>query len=418
MKNLKRFFVCLIIIVLPIGSSIPAHSADILKVSKIKIGCFLDLTGTLAQIGAYGKHGFDMALDQIKKEYPNVANKIEFIVEDTKSVPSEARSCTEKLVYKDNVFALVGGYASATVYAGLVPLKTVKEPPISIISGGTIERIEQEFGQYKWFFHIFTWMYTYQRNIRDFLLSMKEPPKTIFVAYEDTDFGTGHARFIRKYFPEKGFNIVGMEAFKMGATDFTPLLTKVKTYNPDVFYFIGYGGDVIQITKQSQEVNLNPKMFLNLVAIMAPSYIDAVGEDAQYFVGNQTWEASATFPASKRYPDGLPSTEEFIKRYYQRYKGNPEAYTIMTYVSLYILAAAINEVGLDRDKIIDYLEKIDTMTPMGPFKFKESELGCIHQALHDMIVLQYQNGKPVWIYPGRMDRLVYPSPPWGKKWKK
>lgn len=418
MKYSRTNFIHLLVVLLILSLSTAVYGKDVSQIQEIKIGAILPLTGSMAQIGAYGKHGFEMALDQIRKEYPAIGKKINFILEDNKSVPSESRSCSEKLVNKDKVFALTGDYASSTCYAALVPLKTVSEPPITILSGGTVDRIEKEFGQNKWFFHIHTWTYTYQKCIRNFLLEMKEPPKTIFLAYEDTDFGTTHARYAKEYLSIKGMRLIGMESFKTGAIDFTPLLTKAKMQNPDVFYWIGYGGDAIQITKQSKETNFNPKMFLNLVTVLYPSYATAVGEDAQYFVGNTMWEASANYPASSKYPDGLPSTQEFIRRYQEKYKGIPDAFTIMTYLSLYQLAVAINEVGLDREGVIDYLEKLDTMSPMGPFKYRQSDLGGIHQAFHDMVVLQHQNGKPVLIYPGNADKLVYPSPPWGKKWPK
>jgi len=63
-------------------------------------------------------------------------------------------------------------------------------------------------------------------------------PKTVAIAYEDSSYGADNFRFAENFFAESGLKIVLSEPFKSRASDYAPLITKVKDVNPDVFYFI------------------------------------------------------------------------------------------------------------------------------------------------------------------------------------
>jgi len=112
-------------------------------------------------------------------------------------------------------------------------------------------------------------------------------PKNIAIAYEDGIYGTTSRDYVVKYLKEKGFNIVFDERFKSGSSDFTPMLTKIKKANPDVFYWVAYAGDTTLIMKQAKEIAFNPKLFLS-VAINFPQYKESLGRPGI------TWRASTS----------------------------------------------------------------------------------------------------------------------------
>ena len=82
----------------------------------------------------------------------------------------------------------------------------------------------------------------------------------------------------------KNGSIVFDERFKSGSSDFTPMLTKIKKTNPDVFYWVAYAGDTTLIMKQSKEIDFNPKLFLS-VAINFPQYKASLGATGDYVAG-------------------------------------------------------------------------------------------------------------------------------------
>jgi ABC-type branched-subunit amino acid transport system substrate-binding protein len=87
------------------------------------------------------------------------------------------------------------------------------------------------------------------------------------------------------------------------------------------------------------------------------------------------------------------------------------------YVALISLKIAIEEArSTDPEKVISALEKIDTMTPWGPFKFGKGRMGGIHSGPTNILVFQIQEGKRGIVWPNRWatSAFVYPKPPWQK----
>ncbi|MBP1708943.1 MAG: Extracellular ligand-binding receptor, partial [Deltaproteobacteria bacterium] len=83
----------------------------------IKIGIVLPLTGDQAKFGEIEKLSFDLALAEINAAGGVKAKKLEFLIEDDTGRPEVGRSVVEKLITKDKVVMLGGGYSSSVTYA-------------------------------------------------------------------------------------------------------------------------------------------------------------------------------------------------------------------------------------------------------------------------------------------------------------
>lgn len=375
----------------------------------IKIGAIIPLTGSQASIGEEEQRGLQMAMDKLKGRQI-LGKKVEIKVEDDKSDPTSGVSAVEKLLTKDQVWALIGGYSSTTSYSIMGAIRN--RQPLTVWSGGGSVKLEDDFGKEKWFFHLHPWDYHYQESIGQFVGTINPKPQSIAIAYEDQLYGTSHAKIAKPILEQLGLKVVLYEPFKSGATDYTPLLTKVKNLNPDVFYWIGYTGDSILLTRQAKEIGLNPKMMMDTVGVGVPDYRKAVGSNAEGVVGIEVWSPAATFPASDKYAQDFPSTETWVKEYTQRYNREPNYWSLITYVNALVLTQAIERAGsLDKEKVIAELEKTDTMTPMGPLTFFKTKV-AIHQGYTKMVVFQWQNGSKQILWPKATGQLIYPKPAW------
>ena len=78
----------------------------------IKIGVTQPLTGAFAASGNYVTMGAKIAEDEINKAGGVLGQKIQLIVEDNKSNPSEAVATAEKLIVRDKVPVLMGAWSS------------------------------------------------------------------------------------------------------------------------------------------------------------------------------------------------------------------------------------------------------------------------------------------------------------------
>jgi branched-chain amino acid transport system substrate-binding protein len=370
----------------------------------IKIGAVLPLSkAAFAQAGEEQRRGLLMALEEVNQAGGVLGKKVDLIIEDDTGEPSVGIAAAEKLLTRDKVVALIGGYSSTITYAQLNAIQRL-EPFVAWV-GASSTKVEHEFGPKRWFFHYHPWDYHRQSTIRDFLLSISPRPKIIAIAYEDGIYGTTSRDYAVKYLKEKGFEVVFDERFKSGSSDFTPMLTKIKKVNPEVFYWVAYAGDTTLLMKQAKEIDFNPKLFLS-VAINFPQYKPSLGATGDYVGGVDVW-----IPGMK-----LPETVKWMEKFNKAYPGRtPEYWVPLAYTNLMTVVDAIKRAGsTDKEKLIAAMEKTDYNSPVGKMTFKKSEEGGLHQAIDEQIITQWQSGVSYVVYPTSKatGKLIYPTPNW------
>lgn len=403
----KRSFVVWGLCGLFLGLTILIPAATALAQDTIKIGAVLPLSkAAFAQAGEEQRRGLLMALEEINQAGGVLGKKVDMIIEDDTGEPSVGIAAAEKLLTRDKVVALIGGYSSTITYAQLNAIQRL-EPFVAWV-GASSTKVEHEFGPKRWFFHYHPWDYHRQSTIRDFLVSISPRPKTIAIAYEDGIYGTTSRDYAVKYLKEKGFEVVFDERFKSGSSDFTPMLTKIKKANPEVFYWVAYAGDTTLLMKQAKEIDFNPKLFLS-VAINFPQYKASLGATGDYVAGVDVW-----IPGMK-----LPETVKWMEKFNKAYPGRtPEYWAPLAYSNLMTVVEAIRRAGsTDKEKLIAAMEKTDYNSPMGRMTFKKSEEGGLHQAIDEQIITQWQSGVSYVVYPASKatGKLIYPTPDWKKR---
>ena len=90
----------------------PAAAQDV-----IRIGVTEPLTGAFAASGNYVTQGAKIAEDEINAAGGVLGRKIQLVVEDNKSNPTEAVGTVEKLIGKDKVPVLMGAWSSTLTLA-------------------------------------------------------------------------------------------------------------------------------------------------------------------------------------------------------------------------------------------------------------------------------------------------------------
>lgn len=381
--------------------------ANVFAQDTIKIGAVIPLSkAAFAQVGEEQRRGFFMALEEVNKAGGLLGKKVELIIEDDTGEPSVGIAAMEKLITRDKVVALIGGYSSTITYAQLNAIQRY-EPLVAWI-GASSTKVEHEFGPKPWFFHYHPWDYHRQSTVADFVAGIQPAPKTIAIGYEDGIYGTTSRDYAVKYLKDKGFQIVFDERFKSGSADFTPMLTKIKATNPDIFYWVAYAGDTTLIIKQAKEINFNPKLFLS-VAINFPQFKDSLGATGDYVSGVDVW-----IPGMR-----LPETVSFMEKYKKAYQDRtPEYWTPLAYTNFMTVAEAIRKAGsTQKEKVIEALKKTDYASPVGRITFSKSEEGGLYQAIGELIITQWQKGISQVVFPANKAtaQLMYPTPEWGKR---
>ena len=377
-------------LVLSLSLALPARGAA----APVKVGFINSITGPEAPIGEALTNGVDLAMDDLKKK----GIELQLIRQDDGGKPAVAMSALEQLGTGDEVAAVVGPYSSAPANA-IAKLAEQYKVPLLIPVASKEEITKQG---YSWVFRLNAPAHNYADQLIDAALTFGKP-KTIAFIYESTDFGSSVATLGKDYATKKGLKVVGDEAYQKGAADYRSTLTKLRAANPDLVFMVSYVADAVLLMRQSREVGLKPQAFLG----------GGAGFDTAQFQ-NEKDISNDVFSVTQWTPDnGAPGSADFAKRYEARFGKRPTYHAATAYESMMIMGDVVQKAGGDRKKIREALASGSWNGIMGQEKFETFE-GFTNQNKHQMVVVQYQGGKPLTVYPQQAakGKPVYPFPGW------
>ncbi|MBD3229651.1 MAG: ABC transporter substrate-binding protein [Candidatus Lokiarchaeota archaeon] len=313
-------------------------------VDVILIGVSLPLTGDAAVWGKSQKNGYELALDEINNLNGINGRQIKLLYGDDKGMPKEGVSILRKFIEIDKIDALTG-VANSSVALAYIPIIN-KEKLIFISSGASSPKLT---GSSKYFFR--TWpsdiaeaiaMAKYAKNILGI--------DSISCLYINNDYGIGLAEPFMDEFKSLGGKILGKELFEQNSTDMRTQLTKIKNQNPEAIYLAGNPREMARCIKQSRELGLRTQ-FLSISTL----------NDSEVFnlVRSEDIEGTIITDASFDENSNRKKAEQFIKSFYKKFNKSPGILANTAYDALMILVEAISKVGLDSDKIAEYLHNMD-----------------------------------------------------------
>ena len=366
--------------------------------TPIKIGASMSVTGTYAKPGSYQKEGYDICIDELNGKGGLLGRKVELVIYDDQSQPATAVKLYEKLITEDKVDAVMGPYSSAVSEA--VANVTEKYKKVMVAPLAATTSIFKKGRKY--IFMVITPAENYLDGLID--MAAKRGLKTVAIINEDTLFPKASAAGTAEAAKKRGMQVVLQEAYPKGNTDFSALLVKIKAANPDVIAAGTYFDDAVAITRQMKELNVNPKMFGLTVGGDLPEFYDLLKQNAEYVYGSTQWDESLPYPGQK----------EFLAAYTKKFKHEPSYHAAAGYAGCLIYGEAVKRAGtLDADKVRDQLLKMEIKTAFGDYKVEADGF----QVAHKMVMLQWQDGKRVVVWPDDLasGKLRYPTPEWGKR---
>jgi len=370
----------------------------------IEIGVITALTGSEAKFGEAHKRGYEIALEEINAAGGVLGRPLKLIIEDDASKPENAISAAEKLATQTNVPLILGSYSSA---ATLPAAQTATKYQVPFIVPTAAADNITEFGS-KYVFRINSPSSEYASTAISFLMDQVKP-KTLAIIYENTNFGTSTAEPARKLAEEAGIEVVAFEGYAKGAPDFKPLISAVKSKNPDAVLFVSYLLDATLLMRQARELDFNPKVYIGAGAgFSTPEFVreEGAGKDAEYTFSATLWTTDVTWKGAA----------EFAAKFQERYGVEPAYHSAETHAALYLVKDVLERAGsLDRQAVRDALAATDMgpdATIFGPMKFDEKG-----QNAHPMLVTQVQNGNYVTVWPREYAAAdpILPTPTWSER---
>lgn len=254
-----------------------AHIAHAEGEPPIRIGAILSLTGPAAPFGIPERTAANVALDKINKEGGVKGRKLELVIVDDKTNPTEAARAAQRLISSEKVVAIIGASTGSGTLA-LAPVAARNKVPV-LAPNGTIGVTDPSKEFYPWVF---------RTSVSDTVTiptlverAKADGARKIALFYQEDALGRFAAELL-KAMDEKddGFEIVASAAVGLDATDVSAQVSRIRTAAPDAVILpvssLGVGGYFL---RTAQEMGLDVPMY-GALAFAQNTILELAGEAA------------------------------------------------------------------------------------------------------------------------------------------
>ncbi len=334
------------------GASAAEETTGVTETS-VKIGMFFVLTGPASPYGVGTRNSAQLVIDEVNKAGGIHGRKIEAIIEDDGCAGSKAVASAQKLINRDQVFALYGGNCSAAT-VNVVPLANEHRIPF-YVPMAVSKNITNPFSRYVFRSNIMSTMEG--TLIVDFAMD-RYKPKRVAILHSTDEYGTEvHGPMAPRLKSKHGMDPVAIVGHKLGETDLSAQVLKLKEAKPDAVLMATYLRDASIFLRQARELGLDAK-FVGSIAASNPIMDQLAGKEA-------VWGRYAAITPLIDDPQG-PRLAPFVKQYCAVYTehckrpGIPGIYDGQGYGSIQIFLEGLRRAGrnLTREGLIRALETV------------------------------------------------------------
>jgi len=378
----------------------------------IRIGASLALTGSYVVFGQNQHRGYKLCEKHVNEKGGVLGRKIEFVLYDDQSEPTTGVRFYERLITQDKVDVVIGPYSSPITEAVADVNEKFKMPMVAPGAAATsIFKRGRKF--------VFMVLPPAEVDLEGLIdIAARKGLKTVAVIHQDVIVARATAQGAIELGKKKGLEVVLVEAYPQGTSDFSALLAKVRAANPDVLAAVTYFEDTVAITRQMKDLSVNPKMYGLTTGVDSLRFYELLGRTAEFVYGVTPWvpelvelRAGGLIPIARQYP----GAREFVESYKREFPGADFSYhSAAGYGGCQILVEAIRRAGsLDSRKLREAILKIDRNTVFGGFRVDRDGL----QIAHKMLMFQWQDGKKVIVWPEELapGKPRFPTPPWSQR---
>jgi branched-chain amino acid transport system substrate-binding protein len=350
--------------------------------------------------------GAEMARDEINKSGGiNVGGKrmqVELVRADTNEIQSvpDATNAVERVITRDKVDFLIGGFRSEAVLAMQEVAMDNKKMFLGV--GAAHSKlglnVEQDYNRYKYWFRVaptkdvdlartlFAVLASIGQQIRTDLKT--DTPKVAILA-EKAVWTEALVAAAQKNLPAMKMEVVGVWQPSAVATDVTAELSAIDRAGANIVFTILSGPVGISVGRQMGERNMKAVAWGINVEGQKEEFWQASAGKAQFVSTLDTYaEVEMT-----------PKTIPFVRAFKERYKKAP-TYTAATYDAIMLLKSAIEqEKTLDADKLVAAIEKTTHVGTGATASFDKRHDLVWGVGTTAGIAVQWQDGKKVPFWP-------------------
>ena len=353
----------------------------------IKIGSVHPLTGSMAYEGQAMVNAQQLAIDKINAEGGIGGRMLELVARDSLGTSAGAANAALKLTNM-GVAALTGTYTSGSAQ---VVSRTAEKTGIPLVI--TVASSDNLLSNgYRYTFRIQPSVSVFSRNFLQYLEYFKtDDMKTVAFIYENSNYGTGIAEYIRDHIDETGLEIVGMLAYPATTPTLSSEVTKLDSLKPDLLVPIGYFSDQNLMMKEILERDIH---FNKIVGCANGAFSDAK------FLKNYGDRVDGILDINYRYNPNSKETQYMLDAYRESYGEDIPVHAIYGYESVMVIADAMKRCQNPedpeelRDKIASSRIE-DHVLPQGVIEFDEKGENINSAG----VLVEIENGRHKIVFP-------------------
>lgn len=345
---------------------------------EIRIGVVASLTGDASASGQSTVRGSELAVQEINEigglKVGDRQYNVVLTIENDQDEVDVAVNVARKLIYRDNVVAIVGPQLSRNAIPVAQLVERAQVPMISPLS------TNPETTKDKRYVFRASFIDPFQGQVMARFILNELKAQTAAVLYDiASPYNQGIADVFKQVFEAEGGQIVAFETYTTGERDFRGQLSTIQQRNPDVLFLPNYSHEVALQVQQAHQLDIQTTL---------------LGSDSWGTLGlANRKDLEGAFYSNQYSPNATNiSTQAFIERYQQIYQEEPDTAAAVTYDALNLLFKAIqSQSNPDSESIrqgLSELGRYDGVT--GTIEYQGTG-----DPIRSVIILQLKNGHPV-----------------------
>jgi urea transport system substrate-binding protein len=326
-----------------------ATSAFAQEGDPIKIGVPVGLSGANSVVAPSVVQSSELAIEEINAEGGVLGRKLVLEIADDASGAAGAQKAFDSLVFQKEVDVIISMETSAARNAGL-PIVTKGEIPYIYTSFYEGRSCHPNL-------FVNAWVPEQQvPPIVDNFIKTQGATK-FFLIGSDYAFGRGMLEFARSYIGEAGGMVVGEEYLPMEGSDWTAIISKLKSSGADAVITSTAGGAPnVTLTKQLRGAGI-ALPYGNLAVDEGTA--KSMGADAAGIFISASYVTGIDSPANTSFLEGI--TEKFGSDL-----RTPNDLSVPQYEGIYLYKAAVEKAGTtDTAEVLAALEEVAFTGPRG-----------------------------------------------------
>jgi len=334
----------------------------------IKIGINVPLTGFAAADGKSALHGADLAIIQANAEGGVNGDTVELVIYDDQASPKESVPIAQKLIEKDGVsVALSGSYSGATRAAAGI----FQEAGVPYIAAYAVHPDITRAGNY-----VFRTSFVgeVQGRAGAKLIGDMLGKKQVTIITLQNDFGKSLAAGFKSAAGQFGISVISEYEYSIKDRQFGPIVSKVKSDNPEAIYASGYFFTAGPLVSQ-----------LRAAGITVP-IIGQEGYDSQKFIEIAGDAADGTIITTSLDRDSsADETTSFITQFEEKSGQKADMVAASAHTAVKVIIAALRKAGAeDKAALRDAIAATSITASTGQISF--NSLGEVRKDVQVQVV--------------------------------